>query len=80
MNFVCFSEHVFELGGEKQRDILMKLIINEWNKGENNMDSKFKVDNSFWDIFPEASISVLTIKELIIRISQPLLQNAGIIE
>ena len=26
-NFVCFSEHVFELGGEKQRDILMKLII-----------------------------------------------------
>ncbi|WP_394204866.1 hypothetical protein [Lactococcus chungangensis] len=26
------------------------------------MDSKFKVDNSFWDIFPEASISVLTIK------------------
>jgi DNA/RNA-binding domain of Phe-tRNA-synthetase-like protein len=26
------------------------------------MDSKFKVDNSFWDTFPEASISVLTIK------------------
>ena len=26
------------------------------------MDSKFKVDNSFWDIFPEASTSVLTIK------------------
>lgn len=29
MDFVCFSEHVFELGGEKQRDILMKLIINK---------------------------------------------------
>ena len=26
------------------------------------MDSKLKVDNSFWDIFPDASISVLTIK------------------
>lgn len=29
MNFVCFSEHVFELGGEKQRDILMNLTISK---------------------------------------------------
>ncbi|RZI48248.1 GNAT family N-acetyltransferase [Lactococcus kimchii] len=29
MNFVYFSEHIFKLGREKQRDILMKLVINK---------------------------------------------------
>ncbi len=32
------------------------------------MDSKFKVENSFWEIFPDASIRVLTIKGIDNRI------------